>query len=119
CAVRIQLDIVANGVGGKEAVNPTSRDQIVLDNEIQESVGFGEDLTRLSTVLLVLQNAVINPFQLPGVEERCPVDEVAQRCERKVVQHAHTRKCGYGQVFRTPPDRSPPCARGLKRNDRL
>src|SRR5713226_7915130 len=111
CAVRVQLDIVAHGASGKQAVYAPRRDQVLLNDDIQESIGFGEDLARLYTLSLVLKNAGINTFQPPGVEERRPVDEVAQHRQRKVVQHAHTGKCGCRQVFGTPLDRSPSLSR--------
>ena len=56
---------------------------------IQESVGFGEDLARLRALSLVLENARVDALQPPGMEERRPVNELAQRRQRKVVQHAH------------------------------
>ena len=118
CVVRVQLDIVAHSVGGEEAVYASRRDQFLLNDDIQKSVAFGEDLARLRTLSFVLKNAGINAFQSPGVEERRPVDEFAQRRQRKVVQHAHTGERGRRQVFRTPLDRSSSLAGGLKRDNR-
>src|SRR6266851_9194801 len=119
CAVRVQLDIVAHGASGKEAVCATRRDQVLLNDDIQESIGFGENLARLRTLILVVENAGVNAFQPPGVEERRPVNEVAQRRQRKVLQHAYAGKLGDGQVFGTPLDRSQPCPSGLKGDDLL
>src|SRR6202165_6142900 len=78
CAVGIQFDIVAHGAGGKQAIYAARRDQVPLDDGIQESVGFAKDLARLCTLSLMLENAGINALQTPGVKQRCPVDEVAQ-----------------------------------------
>src|ERR1017187_6304055 len=135
--VRVQFNIVAHGVCGKEAVYPTRRNQVLLDDDVQESIGIGEDLTRLLTLLLVLKNSGIDAFQSPCVKDRRPVDEFAQRRQRKVIEHADAgergyvrrqRKViehadagerGYGQVCGTPLDRSAPCTSGLKRDDLL
>ena len=115
--VRVQLDIVAHGVGGKEAVDAARRDQLLLDDRIEQRIGFGEDLARLLALLRVVEDARINALQLPGVEERRPVDELAQRGQRKVVQHAHAGERGRGQVFGAPLDRRASGAGGLKRNE--
>ena len=53
------------------------------------------------------------------MEDRRPVNKLAQRCQRKIVQHAHAHKFGLGQVLRTPLNRSPSLASGLKRNPLL
>ena len=53
----------------------------------------------------MLEDARIDALQLPGVEERRPVDELAQRGERKVVEHAHAGERGVGEVFGAPLDR--------------
>ncbi len=84
---------------------------------IQQRVGFGEDLTRLRAVLLVIEDARINALQSPGVEERRPVDELAQRRQRKIVQHADAGKRRRGHIFGAPLDRRPARARRLKRDD--
>ena len=96
CAVGVEFDIVADRVGGKEAVYAARRDQVFLNDAIEESIGIGEELARLLALLLVFENARIDALQSPGVEERRPVDKVAQRCQRKIVQHAHAGKRGYG-----------------------
>ena len=78
-----------------------------------------EELARLFSLVRMFENARINAFQAPCVEERGPVDEAAQGCERKVVEHAHTGKRGCGQIFRTPLDRCPPRASGFEGDDLL
>ena len=60
-----------------------------VDDLVEQRVGFGEELPRLLAVLLVLEDARVDALELPGVEERRPVDELAQRREREVVEHAH------------------------------
>src|ERR1022692_3648750 len=114
--VHVQLDIVPHGAGGEEAVYASGRDQFLLNDDIKESIAFSENLARLRTVLFVLQNAGINTLQSPGMEERAPVNELAQRRQRKVIQDAHTRKSGHGQILRAPLDRSAPFSSSLKRD---
>ncbi len=119
CVVGVELDVVADGAGGKEAVDAACGDQIFLDDVIEESVGIGEELARLLALLFVLEDARVDAFESPGVEERRPVDEFAQRGERKVVEHADAGECGCGQVFGAPLDRSAPGAGGLEGDDGL
>ena len=80
-----KFDIVAHSIGGKQAIYSPRCDEFLLNNEIQKSIAFGEYLTSLRTLSLVLKNPGINTFQPPGVEERAPVNELAQRRQRKVV----------------------------------
>ncbi len=65
------------------------------------------------------KNARVDTFQFPCVEERRPVNELAQRRKRKVVENAHAREFGTGQVFGAPLDRSAPFARSLERDELL
>ena len=85
CAVCVQFDIVPHSAGGEEAVYASGRDQFLLNDDIKESIAFREDLARLRTVICVFENTGINSFESPGVEERAPVNEFAQRRQRKVV----------------------------------
>src|ERR1035438_2687483 len=112
----VQLNIIAHSARGKETVYASRRNQFFRNDDIEESVAFAEDLARLLPVLCVFENPRINSFQSPGVEERAPVNELAQRRQRKVVQHAHTRKSGHGQILRAPLDRSAPFSSSLKRD---
>ena len=75
--VRVQLDIIARGIGGEKTIYAARRDQFLLNDDIEKSVGFCEYLPRLPTLLLVIKNAGIHTFQSPGVKQRCPVDELA------------------------------------------
>ena len=118
-AVGVELDIVADGAGGKEAVDAARGDEVLLDDAIEERVGVGEDLARLRALLRMVEDARVDAFQAPGVEERRPVDELAQRGQGKVVEHADAGECGVGQVFGAPLDGSAAGAGGLERDDLL
>ena len=45
--VGVKLDIIAYGIGGEKAVYAACRDQALLDDDIEESIPFREDLARL------------------------------------------------------------------------
>ena len=81
---------------------------------IEQRVGFGEDLARLLALLRVVEDARVDALQFPGVEERRPVDELAQRGEREVVEHAHAGERGRGHVFGAPLDGRAAAARGSR-----
>ena len=83
--VGVELDVVAYGVGGEKAVDATRGDQLLRDDLVEQGVGFGVYLACLRSVLRVLEDAGVNAFESPGVEEGRPVDEVAQGGQRKVI----------------------------------
>ncbi len=87
--VGVELDVVAHAVRRKEAVDATRREQLLLDDGVEERVPLGEDLAGLLAVLLVLEDARVDPLELPGVEEGRPVDVLAQGRQRDVGQDAH------------------------------
>src|SRR5580658_517672 len=90
CAVRIQFDIVTYGAGRKQAIYSPGCDQFLLNDDIEQCVAFAEDLTRLRAMLWVFKNPRINSLQSPGMEERAPVNELAQHRQREVIQYADT-----------------------------
>ena len=57
CAVGVEFDVVADCAGGKEAVYATCGDEVLLDDAVEESVGIGEELAGLLTLLRVLKDA--------------------------------------------------------------
>ena len=60
--VAIQFHIVAHCVCGKEAVHSTRRNQLLLNDAIQQSIGFSNNLPRLLALPLVLENARVRAF---------------------------------------------------------
>ena len=111
--VGVELDIVTHGVGGEKAVDAAGGDQLLRDDLVEQGVGFGVDLLCLRSVFRVLEDAGVNAFESPGVEEGRPVDEVAQGGQGKVIQRAYAGERRRGDVFRSPLDRRPAFARGL------
>ena len=65
CVVRVQLDIVTNGVGGKKSVYAARRDQILLNDAIQKSIAFGEYLPRLCTMLRMIEECGDRRLSVP------------------------------------------------------
>src|ERR1700722_15195020 len=107
-AIRIQFDIIAHGIGGEKAIHTARRDQIFFNDLIQQSIGFTEDLSSLRALPLIVEDAGVDAFQFPGVEERRPVNKLTQCRQRKIVQYTHAGKFRCGQVFGAPLNWSPP-----------
>ena len=63
--VGVQLDVVADGVGRKQAVHAARRDQLLLDDHVEQRVALGEDLARLLAVLFVLEDARVDALSAP------------------------------------------------------
>src|ERR1700743_1006867 len=63
------------------------------------------DQQRLLPLLLIVEDARIDAFQLPGMKEGRPVDKLAQRGERKVVEHTHAGELRRWNIFGAPFDR--------------
>ena len=76
--VGVELDVVAYRVGGEKAVDAAGGDQLLGDDLVEQGVGFGLDLLCLRSILRMIEDARVNTFEAPGVEEGRPVDEVAQ-----------------------------------------
>ena len=95
--VGVELDVVADGVGGEEAVDAAGGDEVLRDDVVEERVGFGEYLARLLALLGVVEDARVDAFEAPGVEERRPVDELAQGGEGEVVEDADAGEGGVGR----------------------
>ena len=49
--VGVEFDVVADGIGGKEAVDAARGDQVLLDDVVEQRIGFGEELARLLALL--------------------------------------------------------------------
>src|SRR6202041_2141395 len=96
--VGVELDVVSDGTGGEQSIGSAGGDEILLDDLIEEGVGFGEYLARLRYLALVVEDAGVNAFQFPGVEEGLPVDVLADRGEGKATEDADARKGGRGQA---------------------
>ena len=63
--IGVKFNIVANGIGGEEPVDATRGKKVFGDDFVKELVGFGKDLPCLFAILLVIENAGVDTFQLP------------------------------------------------------
>src|SRR6185312_2907157 len=116
-AVRtVKLDVVAHGVGAEEPVDAAGADQPLFDHAIEQRVPLGEDLAGLLAVLLVLEDAREDALELPGVEERRPVDERPQRLQRHVLQHPRPQEGRRRKIVGPPLDGRAVGARRLQRD---
>src|SRR6266568_3873785 len=77
--VGVKFDIVADGVGGKEAIDRAGDQEVFVDDVVEELPGVVEELLGLR----VLQDRWIASAQLPGVKEGGPVYEGDQGGKRK------------------------------------
>ena len=104
--VAVELDVVADGVGVEEAVDAAGGDELLGDDAVEELLAVGEDLPRLLAVPLVFEDARIDALQSPGVEERRPVDVLAQGGERSVFDDADAGKLRCCEILGAPLDGS-------------
>ena len=63
--VGVKLDIIANGIGGKEAINSSGDQQLLGNDFFQKSLRILEELARLG----IFQDGRVAPPQLPRMEE--------------------------------------------------
>ena len=49
--IGVEFDVVADGVGGEEAIDAARGEQLLRDDLIEQRVGFGEELARLLALL--------------------------------------------------------------------
>jgi hypothetical protein len=94
----------------ERTVDAARRDQLLLNDRIQQRIRFAKICRACAPCSGCSKNARINALQFPCVEERRPVNELAQRRQRKVIQHAHAGKLRLGQILRAPLNRSASCA---------
>src|SRR6266566_2425420 len=73
--VGVQLDVVADAVGGEQAINATSGQQLCVGHVGQEFLRVSEKFAGFFAVPGVIEDRRITSAEFPGVEERRPVDE--------------------------------------------
>ena len=69
------LDVVADGGGGEEAVDAAGDEEVFGDDAVEEGVGLSVEQLGLLALLWMVENARVDAFEAPGVEEGGPVDE--------------------------------------------
>src|SRR5438270_13295677 len=74
--VRIKIDIVAHGVCRPKSVNSSRRERIFCDDRVEKFLGVIKKLARLFANYRIIEDRRITSTQLPGMEERRPIDVV-------------------------------------------
>ena len=74
CLIRVKLDVVADAVRRPEADHGVGRQPFLLDELFQHRLRVLEQRPRRLAVFVVLQDARVLALQLPGLEERRPID---------------------------------------------
>ena len=73
--VSVKLHIIADGVRGKEAIDPASDQESLGHDFFQQLLRFSEKFARFLAVFCVIENSRMPPAQFPRVKKRRPVDE--------------------------------------------
>src|SRR5262249_48392528 len=110
-AICVQLHVIAHSIGWKKSIHAARFDQVLLNDEIEELIGFGVVWAGLCATVPVRKDARINALQPPGVKERLPVDELTKCRKGKILGRAHADERRRRDIFRPPLDRSSPGAR--------
>src|SRR6266853_397024 len=73
--VGVQLDVVADAVGGEQAINASSGQQLCVGDVGQKFLRVSEKFAGFFAVPGVIEDRRITSAEFPGVEERRPVNE--------------------------------------------
>ena len=115
----IHLDIVADGVRGPETDDGVCREPLLLDDPIKQRLRVIEQLARLGTELLVVEDHRIAPLELPGLEEGRPIDARDEIGEIVGFEARHAHGCGALRLVARPVDLELVLARGFNRDPLL
>ena len=106
--IGVDLDVVSHRVGRPETVDSARMKETVFDDLAKE---LPPVVVKLFRARLVEDLGVLSA-QLPGGEERIPVDEGLDALERHIVEHVNAEK---GRALGRKRQRRPAAARGLNR----
>ena len=101
-AIGVELEIVAMGGSGEDAVDAVGGKQLFRDDAVQQGVAVGEELSRFPALVGMIEDAGVDALEAPGVEERGPVDVGAELGEGEILENADAGEGGLGNVFRAP-----------------
>ena len=104
--IGVKLDVVViHRVGRVQANHGIGGEPAAFDEFFQHGLAVGIDLGRLHTDDLVLENGGERPGQVPGLEERAPVDELGQLGQVEILEHATSQELRFGRRVAGPVDR--------------
>ena len=84
--IRVEVDVVTLAGGGEKADHGPGRQPFFLDQRGQHRLGILKEVARLFADDVVIENFRVTARQLPGMEERRPVDEVDQFLQGITIQ---------------------------------
>ena len=103
--IGIHLDVVADRIGGEEPDDTVGGEPFVGDDLLEHHLRIVEQLARGLTHARGVEDIGVAPLDLPGREEGCPVDVVAQVLEGVVEELGDARREGCRRNARGPIDR--------------
>ncbi len=104
--VGIQRDVVLAGPIGREETDHRPRRQPVFrENPVQHGLSVGEQMAGVFALFGIIKNSRVAPTQLPGMEERRPVDPLHQFRQRVVVESTDAEKTRFGWSIGRPVER--------------
>ena len=109
--VGIKLDVVADAVGGPEADHGVGGQPFLGDQLLQHGLRVVEERPRGLAIFVVLEDAGIGALQLPGMEERRPVDIAGELGEIVALEAACAEKARFGRCVVLPVELQPVDAR--------
>jgi len=91
---RVDFDVVAHAGGREQPVHAASAHPVFRNHLFEHRLRVSEQRPRVLAHNGIIQNLRILAEQLPGVEERAPVDEFGDVGERHVFQPVHAKLLG-------------------------
>src|SRR5258706_14857359 len=87
--VRVDLDVVAGGVRGPQAVHAARGEPAALDDALEHRLAFFQYVARGLAVDFIRKDVRILSGEIPRLEERRPVDIGYELLERIVLERNH------------------------------
>ncbi len=84
-----ELNIVPNTIGRPEAIHAIRREQLLVDDAIQQAPRVIVELARFAADGRIVKNLGVLSLEFPRREERRPVDVIDQLAQRQPLDHAY------------------------------
>ena len=116
--IRVELDVIPHRVRRKEAEDRAGGQQPLVDDLRQKAPRVVEKLPGLLAEAAIMEYGRVLTAQLPGVEQRAPVDERFNPVERNL-ERRHSQPCRPIDCRGGPVDSQPAGTRFLDAPERL
>src|SRR4030095_15417706 len=97
--VNVNMNVVADRVGGPKSINAARNQEILCCNVLEEFLRIIEKFARLFSDLWVVENRRVTPAQLTRMEKRRPINVFDQLAHRNRyfsrTINAHSQKFGF------------------------